>query len=296
MGLLRRLGVGSKEAPFEVVGDVADDRLADLARLAERLRGHPWGGPSLDLLLCGDLPELLSRHMPPERFATWRQGYRDGRIAVTGAINFVTAEGRRAAAVPDVPERETFLMLAGHEIVEAAMGRRHDAQGHRFEERTHSSLAHVLWTEYAVERTRRQLFDELGLGYSKLDNGLVSKQVEGIARGLPEAVLWGVEHGGVPGRLVQEWYELARVYSMSLGRADEGSPDDRADLTAFHDNELIRESAGAWRSLATSVRRAYRRPSAPAEGLDELVRQEGWNPLYEHGLGAIWKRRLSQAR
>lgn len=295
MGLLDRLRLGPREVPFEVVGEVPDDWLGDLARIARLLREHPWGGPSLELLLCGELPDLLSRYMPPARFSDWKQGYRDGRIAVTGAINFIAADGRRAAAVPVVSERATFLMLAGHETVEASIQRRHDAQGHRFQERTHASLAHVLWTEYAVERTRRQLFDELGLGYSKLDNGLVSKQVEGIARGFPEAVRWGLEHGGMPGRLVQEWYELARVYSMSLGRADEGSPDDRADLTAFRRHELIRESGFAWDSLDTAVRRAYRQPRAPADGLDQLVLTEGWRALYERGLGGLWKRRYASA-
>lgn len=294
MGLLQRLSSRrSSEPPFEVIGTVPDDWLADLGEVARRLLDHEWGGPSLDLLLCGDLPELLARYMPPERFAEWRRGYREGRVAVTGAINFIAADGRRAAAVPRVSERATFLMLAGHETVEASLARRHHAQGHRFEERTHTSLAHVLWKEYSVERTRRQLFDELGLGYSALDNGMVSEQVEQLARGLPEAVRWGIDNGGMPGRLVQEWYELARVYAMSLGRADEGSPGDRADLTAFRAHPLVRESAGSWDMLDAALRRAYRQPAARAEGLDQLVLTEGWSVLYRRGLGDIWKRRCA---
>lgn len=289
-----RLLSRKSRAPFEVVGEVPGDWVADLARVADALRRHPWGGASLDLLLYGELPGLLERHMPPARFAEWQRSYRDGRVAVTGAINFVTADGRRAAAVPPVRDRATFLMLAGHETVEAAL-RRRQPRGSRPREETRAAAAHVLWTEYAVERTRRQIFDALRLGYSRLDNGLVSKQVEQIARELPEMVVWGVAHGSLPSRLPQLWHELARVYAMSLGRADEGSPDDRADLTAFRGHELVRESARGWDALALVLRRAYVQPHAPAEGLDALVLAEGWTRLYEGGLRAVWAPRYAAA-
>ncbi len=232
--------------------------------------------------------------MPPWRFAEWRQSYRGGRIAVTGAINFQAADGRRAAAVPSVRERATFLMLAGHETVEAALAQSHSGQAHRSREPTHTSLAHVLWTEYAVERTRRQIFNALGLGHSLLDNGLASKQVEQVAGELPDLVRWAVARRRIPRRVPQHWYELARVYSMSLGRADEGSPDDVADLAAFRGHELVRESAEGWEALASTLRRAYEQPSADVYSLDQLILTQGWMKLYM-GLGELWDRRYAAA-
>ena len=293
MRLLRRKGKGP--APFDVVGPVPDDWVGDLARIAAALAKHPWGGPSLELLLFGELPPLLRKYMPRARFAEWERGYRAGRIAITGAITFVSVDGRRAAAVAPVPERPTFLMLAGHETVEAALERRQERLGQRFDGHTRTSPAHVLWTEYTVERTRRQIFDGLGLGYSALDNGLVSRQVEQLAAELPELVSWGVANRALPSRLVQHWYELARVYAMSLGRADEGSPEDRADLTRFRGNALVRESAAGWDALDASMRRAYLQPQAPVEGLDRLVLHDGWMKLYEGGLAAVWKPRYLAA-
>ncbi len=284
------------EAPFEIVGPVPQEWIGDLARVADALLGHPWGGPTLQLLLCGDLLELLRSHMPRWRFAEWVQGYRGGRIAGTGAINFIAADGRRAAAVPSVPERATFLMLAGHEIVEAALERRFARQAsHRSREPTHTSLAHVLWIEYAVERTRRQLFNGLGLGHSALDNGLVSRQIEQLAGELPELIRWALERRQIPGRVSQHWAELARIYAMSLGRADEGSPDDVADLAVFHRHELVAESAAGWEALDAALRRAYEQPAADVYSLDQLILTQGWMKLYTHGLGELWDRRYAAA-
>ncbi len=287
--------MGDDELPFEVVGPVPQDWIDDLARVADSLREHPWGGPTLQLVLCGNLFELLRSYMPRWRFAEWRQGYKGGRIAGTGAINFIAADGRRAAAVPSVPERATFLMLAGHEIVEAALERRFARQAsHRSREPTHTSLAHVLWTEYVVERTRRQIFNGLGLGHSLLDNGLVSKQVEQLAGELPELIRWALERRQIPGRVSQHWAELARVYAMSLGRADEGSPEDVADLTAFRRHELVSESAAGWNALDGALRRAYDQPTADAYSLDQLILTQGWMKLYM-GLGGLWDRRYAAA-
>ena len=284
------------EAPFEVVGPVPQEWIADLARVADALEDHPWGGPTLQLLLCGDLLELLRSYMPRWRFLEWQEGYRGGRIARTGAINFIAADGRRAAAVPRVPERATFLMLAAHEIVEAALERRFAMQAsHRSREPTHTSLAHVLWTEYTVERTRRQIFNRLGLGHSLLDNGLVSKQVEQLADELPELIRWAVSTGRIPGRVTQHWGELARVYAMSLGRADERSPDDVADLTAFRRHELVSESAAGWDALDSALRHAYEQPKADAYSLDQLILTQGWMELYRQGLGELWDRRYEAA-
>ncbi len=284
------------EAPFEVVGPVPEEWITDLARVADALEEHPWGGPTLQLLLCGDLLELLRSYMPRWRFLEWQQGYRGGRIARTGAINFIAADGRRAAVVPRVPERATFLMLAGHEIVEAALERRFARQAsHRSREPNHTSVAHVLWTEYVVERTRRQLFNALGLGHSLLDNGLVSKQIEQLADELPELLRWAVANGQIPGRVAQHWGELARLYAMSRGRADEGSPDDLADLGAFRRHELVVESAAGWDALDSALREAYERPTADAYSLDQLVLTQGWMTLYTRGLGDLWDRRYAAA-
>ena len=291
-GLDRPVG----EPPFEVVGPVSPETIADLFRVADGLARHPWGGPTLQLLLSGDLLELLRSYMPRWRFAEWEQGYRGGRIARTGAINFIAADGRRAAAVPNVPDRATFLMLAGHEIVEAALERRFALQrSHRSREPTHTALAHVLWTEYVVERTRRQVFNQLDLGHSRLDNGLVSKQIEQVAAELPDLVEWAVARGRMPGRVAQHWGELARVYAMSRARADEGSPDDVADLAAFRTHELVTESAAGWDALDSALRRAYEQPKADAYTLDQLSLTEGWMPLYMRGLGELWERRYAAA-
>lgn len=284
------------EPPFEVVGPVRQEWIDDLMRFADALREHPWGGPTLQLLLCGNLRELLRSHMQRWRFEEWQEGYRRGRITGTGAINFIASDGRRAAAIPTVPERATFLMLAGHEIAEAALERRFARQGsHRSREPTHTSLAHVLWTEYVVERTRRQLFNALGLGRSPLDNGLVSKQVEQLAKELPDLIRWAVERKQIPGRVTQHWAELARIYAMSLGRADEGSPDDVADLAAFRRNDLVVESAAGWDALDEALRRAYDQPTADAYSLDQLILTHGWMKLFRHGLGELWDRRYAAA-
>ena len=284
----------AEASSFEIVGCVSPQAVGTLNPICEALVSHEWGGESIDVLLCGDLLPLLKEHMPATRFSKWQAGYEGGRVAGTAAISFVTEDGRRAAAVPALDDA-MLVMLAAHEMVEAALERRHDAERHVFKEQTHTSLAHVLWTEYVVERTRRQLFDRLALGYSALEEAHLHDQADDFSRELPSLIRWAVRNDDLPPRVVQLWYELARVFSMSLGRADEHSPSDVDGLELFRVQPTINESAAGWDSLTESLRHAFGQPGTAASVLDADVRDNGWMPLYEGGLGGVWNPRYAAA-
>lgn len=279
---------------LDISGPIAPDSRRVLDEFGAVLLTHPWGGDTADVLFIGDLGQILEREMPPARYAQWKAGYTQGRIAITGAISFVTRDDKRAAAVPELEDQGAFLMLAAHELVEAALDRRHTAEGHIFKEQTHTSLAHVLWSEYVVERTRRQIFGTLGVGYGPLDNGYLTADLDDAAAELPDLLRWAVKHDSVPQRLYQRWYELARVYAMSRGRADEGSPADLADLEATQGHWLYGEARKGWDALTYALREAFAQPERLAADLDQAVREEGWLPLYE-SLGSIWNPRYAAA-
>jgi hypothetical protein len=161
--------------------------------------------------------------MQPAEYQEWLAGHAGDRIAATGAKAFVAKDGLRTAAVLPLTDRFSFLLFACHEMVEASLDRRHEAEGHDFNERTHTSLAHVLWTEYVVERTRRTIANELGWGFADVENGFVVEQMQDIENELPDLVQWAVRHNEPPQRIFQLWYEMARVYAMTVARADAGS-------------------------------------------------------------------------
>jgi hypothetical protein len=274
---------------------VPPDWVADVERIVAAVEAHPWGGQSFDLLVHGDLPTLLEKYMPADRFFRWKRGYEEGvRMTMTIGMTFKADDGRHAAAVGDVPDRGTFLMFAGHEAVEAALIRRGQAEGHQFEDGTHTGISHILWDEYVAERARRQIFDALDLGYCALDNGFVCSQVEDLEAELPELLEWAVANDDVPQRLYQHWYEIAHVYAMSLGRADEGSRADVPELRKFRQLELIQESGSGWAALDDALRCVFDQPTTAVNDLDQLVRNRGWMEVYE-GLGRIWNPRYEAA-
>jgi hypothetical protein len=58
-------------------------------------------------------------------------------------------------------------------MIESVLDQRHAQEGHEFADGTHAGVAHVLWTEYVVERTRRGIANEPGWGYGALEQGLI---------------------------------------------------------------------------------------------------------------------------
>lgn len=282
------------EADFQVVGALPNRAwFDDVAAFAGRLKASPWGGDGYNRLVIGDINDSLREWMQPTEYNEWRAGHAGGRIGATGAKAFIAHDGLRTAAVLPLPERFSFLMFACHEMVEAALGRRHDAEGHQFKEQTHTSLAHVLWTEYVVERTRRAIANDLGWGYAEVENGFVAEQMRDIENELPDLIQWAVQHDDVPQRLFQLWYEMARAYVMTLGRADAGSPEPREEIRRFTERPLVTESIVGWTALDQALRSAYDVPVESADALDQLVRNDGWMPLYE-AMTSFWNARYER--
>lgn len=280
----------SDSAPLEVVGDLPESAwLDDVVAFAGRLKAAPWGGEGYERLvvadankgLRADMSQSLRVWMKPSEYQEWQRGHESGRIGATGAKAFIAHDGLRTAAVLPLPDRWDFLMFACHEMVEAALDRRQEQEDHKFKEMTHTSLAHVLWTEYVVERTRRTIASELGWGYGEVENGYVVEQMRDIEAELPSLIQWAVEHNEPPQRIFQHWYEMARVYAMALGRADAGCPTDEDQLRRFRTLPLVLESMAGWNALDAALRAAYGRPGEEAAALDQLVRNDGWIPLYE---------------
>lgn len=291
-------------ASFAVVGQAHDQRWVDedLAAFAERLATASWGGAGYERLVIGPvgaglrecMDASLGEWMQPAAYQEWRDGHAGGRIGATGAKLFVAHDGLLTAAVAPLPNRLSFLMFACHEMVEAALDRRHETEGHEFKEMTHTGLAHVLWTEYVVERTRRTIATELGWGYADVENGFVVEQMRDIENELPQLISWAVQHDEPPQRIFQHWYEMARVYSMALGRADAGSPTEQEQVQRFRQQPLVMESPTGWDALDAALRSAFAQPAEQADALDQLVRDDGWEQLYD-GMAALWNKRYEMA-
>jgi hypothetical protein len=160
------------EPSFDIVGSVPAEWVRDLSTFAAALAKHPWGGSGLERLVVGDVDASLREWLPQAEYEDWRatQGVRS---VVTGGKSFVAHDGRRTAVVPALTDQLLFLHLPAHEMVEAALNARQDAEGYEFVDSTHWGASHVVWTEYVVERTRRGITTQLGWGRSALDNGFV---------------------------------------------------------------------------------------------------------------------------
>ena len=247
-----------------------------MAAYAERLSIHPWGGPTVDRLVVGGVDASLQEWMHPEEYEQWRRT-QAVRSVITGAKSFIAADGKFTAVVPRFEDRSLFLHLPGHEMVEAALDKRQLAEGYQFVDQTHFGVAHVLWTEYVVERTRKSIANELGWPNSPLDDaGLVQHAREfeqSVASFLQQTKVTGTE----PAESFQHWFELIRVYAMSRGRADAGSPVDEAAFDPFFEETLPAELRAEWLALDDALRQAYDRPEQTTTSLDRLVHDHDGN-------------------
>lgn len=265
--------------PFELVGPLPGDWSADLTAYAARLAVHIWGGAGVQRMVVGDLDESLRAWMPRERYDARQQGAAH-RSVVTGAISFKATDGRYTVAVPALTDHEQFLVLATHEMGEAALDARQDAEGYVFPDGTHDGVAHVLWTEYAVERTRVAINAELGRPDATFSDNSVVQQLADFEQALPVMVAWAVENEQVPVERNQYWFELIRMYSMACGRAHRGSALARQEIEDFDGRPGFgAELATFWTGLASALDRVSQTSKSPTAERDHQVRDDGWLPL-----------------
>lgn len=279
---------------FEIVGALPEASWADdLAEFEKRLKSDLWGGEGLQRMVVSGIDEGLQHWLSAAEYAQYRADHETANVT-TAAKAFVAHDGLRTAVVPPLPHRLDFLLLACHEMIESALEVRHKEEGHEVDGGTNMGIAHVLWTEYVVERARRFLATSLEWGYSKLENGFVVEQMKELEEELPTLISWAVAHNEPPQRIFQLWAEMARVYAMSLGRADGGSPEDKEQIQGFRRQPTVIEALPGWEAFDRSLRAAHDRPGAAADELDQVVRSEGWIPLHE-ALAQTWNLRYEAA-
>jgi hypothetical protein len=214
-----------------------------------------------------------------------------GRPVATGAKMFVARDGCLTAVVLPLPERGTFLGMAAHEYLEAAIARRRDTEGYELP-MDELANAHVVTTEYIVERARIEISAALRWPASKLDGLGLTEQVDDLSKALP-AMLRRSRRPAFPlNEAWHHWVNIIRVWAMSLGRVHSGSSADRADLARFCETELVRETADAWRSADAALDRTWGGSDLATVELDAIVCDGLWLPLRAAYIAA-WQRRAS---
>ena len=284
--------IGWKESqPLEIIGELRPALHADLVHFNDRFSSHPWClvPSALERLVVGNVPSMLEEWMPTERYAVWQQTNQH-RHTVTAAMTFIARDGLHTAVVPPLPEPGDFLMLATHELVETSLNARHEAEGHIWQDQTHTGLSHTLWTEYVVERTRSEIANELGLAPCTLHQSSMTDQLGDWLAELPSLLDWAVVNDAVPTAIFQHWYELGHIFAMAMGRADGGIAASRADLDRAVAMEWISSAGEQWNLLTGSLRRVFEQPALSANEHDIAVRRDGWLPLYDAS-GDEWNRR-----
>jgi hypothetical protein len=295
---------------FEIFGRLPGPWQADIDAFLAVLKTHPWGGPSFErLVIVTDetFPDALRCWMTSKRYSEWVAGYAGGRIHATGAIHFTAYDGLRTAVVMPLAIREAFMFFVAHEAVEAALSARAHAGRYRERTNTNLGLAHILWIEYVVERARREITAELGWPRSKFDSQAVSHEIRTLHDELPKLLRWAVANEARPKRLHQRWFELARVYAMTLGRADAGDEEERVELQRLRTEVLGAQTSRTWDAVDGALRGVFTDPSAAPEQHDERVFERGvealyaglsdfWNPRYEQGVAASQRSRRVHGR
>lgn len=285
----------------EIVGELPGPWGDDLRRFAQLMADHPWGGRGLTRLVVAPLQpnaagegalraaihQALREWMQSAEFATWEQE-QIGRPVTTGAKSFVAHDGARTAVVLPIPQHAEFLMFATHELLEGAQSQREEREGFRFPtDDVHLANAHVMRTEYVVERVRFELSAQLGWRASSLDGVGLVEQVDDFAQALPSISRSGGSGDYPPPIAWQHWVNIIRSWAMSVGRAVAGSEVDRAALERFYAHPLIREGEAAWKDAEAALDMLWNRAAQPTQALDETARHAVWQPLHDE-LIDIW--------
>jgi hypothetical protein len=154
----------------------------------------------------------------------------------------------------------------------------------------HLANAHVMRTEYVVERTRLEISGALGWPQSSLDGVGLAEQVATFEQALP-AIVQTSRGAQYPTQLAwQHWVNIIRVFSMSAGRAAAGSDVDRADLERFYAQPLIAEAVSAWRTAQAALDGLWDQPHEAMQTLAEEARHAVWQPVHD-ALLAVWRSR-----
>jgi hypothetical protein len=204
-------------AGLEIVGALPGDWEAQISAFVDAAAHHPWGGEVSDrLVVAANIPAALEKWMKPEEWAEKAAQY-DSMVGATGGKAFIAQDGQYTAVVPALPDQAVFLTLAGHELLESAGKRRAVAEGYGWPGATIAGLAHLIRTEYVVERTRRAIADRLGWPQSALEQASLAATARDIAVELPELLAWAVANEEVPQRIYQHWGELMLAWGGQQG-------------------------------------------------------------------------------
>jgi hypothetical protein len=254
--------------PFGLLGPLPGNWADDLAAYAERLAAHPWGGVRVKRMVVGDLDASLHTWMPPERYENRLQGARHRSVA-TGAITFKASDGRCTVAVPPRTDHRQFLVLATHEMGEAALDARQDQVGLRLPGRhARRRRARPL---YGVRRRahRRDRQRRTWMPYATFADSSIVQQLADSEQALPVMVARAVANEQVPVERNHYWFEVIRMYAMARGRADGGSQLAEQDVTDFAARPGFgAELAGFWSGLRDAFDEAYGIPDGPTPARD----------------------------
>ena len=285
---------------LEIIGGLSAQWRSDLAAFAERAATHQWGGAGLERLVVAELRQgaighALREWMDPIEFGAWERE-QSGRPVATGAKSFVARDGRRTAVVLPLPQRPEFLGFAAHEFLEAAQSAREEAEGFVFPSHdVHLANAHVIRSEYVVERTRLEISRALGWPQSSLDGVGLAEQVADFDQALPGLVRSSARAGYPTQPAWQHWVNIIRVFAMSAGRAAAGSAVDRAELERFYAKPLIVQTASAWHAAHDALDALSQRPHESTQTLAVDARRTVWQPLHD-ALLTLWRSRAGLRR
>lgn len=290
----------SKQGAFqmddlEIIGELPGPWRSDLVAFADRAATHLWGGAGLKRLVVAELRQAAIGHalhewMDADEFRAWERE-QSGRPVATGAKSFIAHDGLRTAVVLPLPQRPEFLGYVAHEFLEAAQSAREEAEDFAFPSHdVHLANAHVMRTEYVVERTRLEISGALAWPQSRLDGVGLAEQVATFEQALPGIVRNSRAAEYPPQPAWQHWVNIIRVFAMSAGRATAGSDVDRDELERFYAQPLIAETISAWRTAQAALDALWDQPHERTQTLAEEARRRVWQPLHD-ALLTVWRSR-----
>lgn len=214
--------------------------------------------------MSDDLASALAEWMQPDAWEAERpavDAYAGTELQPDGKA-FLAKDGRWSVAVAATSEKELFLMTAGHELIEAALERRQRDAGEIWQGQSLVGLAHLVWSEYVVERTRIEIGREFGFEPASQETNRALLRAAALTQKL--ALL----AGAIP---PQSWVDLMLMWARVIGRVDGGHELEARDVQAFYAHGMMGSVALGWQSLNELFREVFESPGIPSPAIDRAV-------------------------
>jgi hypothetical protein len=250
----------------KIEGVIPGDWLPTMSEIADQVVSHPWGGGPTGLMLqrlvVADAPYAAMLPLLPEAEASALQRALEANREMVMGRAFRAIDGQWTVVLRAFETEPEFLLFFAHELFECQLDATQEAKGY---DHSRQYLTHALWSEYVIERARKEIAISLQLPESedyerKRAPVALERFFDFVVAEVEAMPKLGTSADEVRMRGAQAWEHFLREWSGDAGRAAAGSPLAQESQNEFNSFNFLENWQEIWAALAATYANIYERP------------------------------------